>query len=66
MMNFETIISLPTMTFMVEIGLYELHPINERIFNDFLKGYEFSILLTKVASLSIWLIFGVCYSKFHE
>ena len=33
----ETIIALATMTYIVETNLYELHPMNERVFNDFIN-----------------------------
>ena len=37
MVELETIIALATMTYIVETNLYELHPMDERVFNDFIN-----------------------------
>lgn len=37
MVDLEIIIALATITFVVGINLYELHPIDEKIFNDFIN-----------------------------
>jgi hypothetical protein len=34
--NFETIIALAIVTFVVEKNLYELHPMDEKVFNNFI------------------------------
>ena len=35
MVDLETIITLDTMTYIVELDAYELHPRDEKVFNDF-------------------------------
>ena len=35
MVDLETIIALATLTFVVGKNLYELHPTDEKVFNDF-------------------------------
>ena len=37
MLGLETIIALSTLVYIVELNLYELHPMNERVFNDFIN-----------------------------
>ena len=37
MKELETIITLATMTYIVETNLHELHPMDERVFNDFIN-----------------------------
>ena len=37
MVELETIIALATMTYIVETNLYELHPMDEQVFNDFIN-----------------------------
>ena len=34
MVELQTIIALATMTYIVETNLYELHPMDEQVFND--------------------------------
>ena len=36
MVELEIIIALAIMTYILETNLYELHPMNERVFNDFI------------------------------
>ena len=38
MVELETIIALATMTYIVETSLYELHPIDEWVFNGFINN----------------------------
>ena len=37
MVDLETIIALAIVTFVVEKNVYELHPMNEEVFNDFIN-----------------------------
>ena len=37
MIDLGTIIALATITFVEEKSLYELHPTNEKVFNDFIN-----------------------------
>ena len=34
--DFETIIALASMTYVVDLDAYELHPEDEKVFNDFI------------------------------
>ena len=38
--DLETIIALATITFVVEKNLYELHPTDENVFNDFINDKQ--------------------------
>ena len=40
MVDLETIIALATMTFLIKKNLYELHPTEEKVFNDFTNDKE--------------------------
>ena len=37
MVELETIIALATMTYIVKTNLYESHPMDEQVFNDFIN-----------------------------